>query len=63
MKVKDRKGKSLKVGQKVIWFDPEVEARDLSEVYVVDKIHNEEVVMISNDYSEAEVNPCELEIV
>lgn len=63
MKVKDRKGKALKKGQKVIWFDPEVEARDLSEVYVVDKIHNEEVVMISNKFSEAEVNPCELEIV
>lgn len=63
MKAKDRKGKSLKVGQKVIWFDPEVEARDLSEVYVVDKIHNEEIVLISNKFSEAEVNPCELEIV
>ena len=63
MKVKDRKGKSLKVGQKVIWFDPEVEARDLSEVYVVDKIYNEEIVLISNKFSEAEVNPCELEIV
>ena len=63
MKVKDRKGKALKKGQKVIWFDPEVEARDLSEVYVVDKIHNEEIVLISNDYSEAEVSPSELEIV
>lgn len=63
MKIKDRKGKSLKVGQKVIWFDPEVEARDLSEVYVVDKIYNEEIVLISNKFSEAEVNPCELEIV
>ena len=63
MKVKDRKGKALKKGQKVIWFDPEVEARDLSEVYVVDKIYNEEIVLISNDYSEAEVSPSELEIV
>ena len=63
MKVKDRKGKALKKGQKVIWFDPEVEARDLSEVYLVDKIHNEEIVLISNDYSEAEVSPSELEIV
>ena len=63
MKGKDRKGRAWKKGQKVIWFDPEVEARDLTEVYVVDKIHNEEVVMISNDYSEAEVSPSELEIV
>ena len=63
MKIKDRKGKALRKGQKVIWYDPEEDARDLTEVYVVDKIHNEEVVMISNDYSEAEVSPSELEIV
>lgn len=63
MKIKDRKGKALKKGQKVIWYDPEVEARDLSTVYVVDKVHNEDVVMISNEFSEAEVCPRELEIV
>ena len=63
MKVKDRNGKTLKKGQKVKWYDPEEEARDLSRVYVVDKIHNEDVVMISDEYSEAEVIPHELEII
>lgn len=63
MKVKDRKGKTLKKGQKVKWHDPEEEARDLSRVYVIDKIHNEDVVLISDKYSVAEVMPHELEII
>lgn len=63
MKVKDRKGKVLKKGQKVKWHDPEEEARDLSRVYVVDKIHNEDVVLISDKCSVAEVMPHELEII
>ena len=62
-KIKDRKGKILKKGQKVIWYDPEEEARDLSTVYKVDKVVSEEMVLISNEFSEAEVFPEELKIV
>lgn len=63
MKVKDRKGKVLKVGRKVKWYDPEESARDLIRIYIVDKIHNEDVVIISDEYSESEVMPNELEII
>jgi len=63
MKVKDNNGKILKKGQKVKWHDPEEKSRDLSRVYVVDKVHNEDVVLISDKFSEAEVMPHELEII
>ena len=63
VKVTDRKGKPLKKGQKVKWYDPDRSARDLKRIYTVDKVHNEDVVFISDDFSEAEVMPQELQIV
>ena len=60
--VKDRKGKVLKEGDSVIWYDPEEEARDLGRVYKVCEV-SDEVVLIADDDSEAEVFPEELEIV
>ena len=38
MRVTDRKGIEITLGAKVIWYDPEEDARDLSRVYTVDTI-------------------------
>ena len=62
MVVKDRNGKQISVGANVKWYDPEEEARDLTRVWQVDDV-SEEIVNISDEYSEAEVLPSELEVV
>ena len=55
----DRNNEEIKVGDKVIWYDPAGDARDLSRVWVIDRI-TDEVVYISDDFSEAEVFSSEL---
>ena len=55
----DRNNVEIKVGDKVIWYDPEIEARDLSRVWTIDKITDENVY-ISDDFSESEVFANEL---
>ncbi|CCZ13283.1 unknown [Prevotella sp. CAG:1092] len=49
----------IKVGDKVIWYDPAIDARDLSRVWTIDKI-TDEIVYISDDFSESEVFANEL---
>jgi hypothetical protein len=61
-KVLDRNGKEIEIGSHVIWFDPEIDSRDLDRVWTVDD-YTEDVVQISDEYSEAEVYPSEIEIV
>ena len=55
-------GDKIAVGVKVTWQDPDIENRDLSRVWQVDKI-NGEVISISDGYSEAEVTANELNVV
>ena len=55
----DKNGTEIIVGDKVIWIDPAIEARDLERVWVVDRI-TEEIVFISDNFSEAEVFANEL---
>ena len=55
----DRNNVEIKVGDKVIWYDPAVDVRDLSRVWVIDRI-TDEIVYISDDFSEAEVFANEL---
>ena len=55
----DRNNVEIKVGDKVIWYDPAIDARDLSRVWMIDKI-TYEIVYISDDFSEAEVFANEL---
>ena len=55
----DRNNVEIKVGDKVIWYDPAVDARDLSRVWVIDRI-TDEIVYISDDFSESEVFANEL---
>lgn len=60
--MKDKNGKQIKIGSKVVWYDPEVSARDLKRIWVVYDI-DDEIVYIGDDYSEAEVFAEELEVV
>ena len=55
----DRNNVEIKVGDKVIWYDPAIDARDLSRVWTIDKI-TYEIVYISDDFSESEVFANEL---
>lgn len=55
----DKNNIEIKVGDKVIWYDPAVDARDLNRVWVIDRI-TEEIVFISDNFSEAEVFANEL---
>ena len=63
--VKDRGGKQLKVGDCVLWYDPEEETRDLTRIWGIDKINGDDedsIILISDDFSEAEVFGHELEL-
>lgn len=58
--------KNIKVGDKVRWYDPEENARNLSIVWTVNEIQGDlseedTVILITNEYgSEAEVFQSEL---
>ena len=59
----DMLGDELEIGDKVLWADPDDEARDLNRVWEVYAIQSEELVKIYTDqgcHSEAEVPPTEL---
>ena len=57
--------KSLKIGDKVKWYDPEIEFRDLNVIWTISKIYgdlNDEdtIILITSEYgSEAEVYKSE----
>ena len=55
----DRNNVEINVSDKVIWYDPAIDARDLSRVWMIDKI-TDEIVYISDDFSESEVFANEL---
>ena len=58
--------KKLKVRDKVKWYDPEIEARNLNVIWTTNKIYgdwNDEdtIILITSEYgSEAEVYKSEL---
>ena len=58
--------KSIKVGDRVKWYDPEEEARDLSIVWTIEEIRGslddeDTIILITSEYgSEAEVFQSEL---
>jgi hypothetical protein len=63
---KDREGKEIFVGSWVKWYDPEEEHRDLNRIYDVYDIVGEDedlIVLIGDEFSEAEVLPNELLVV
>ena len=55
----DRNNVEINVGDKVIWYDPAIDAMGLSRVWTIDKI-TDEIVYISDDFSESEVFANEL---
>ena len=61
----DKFGEKIKVGDYVLWHDPDEEARDLSRIWTIDKIASTDedaVILISDKWgSEAEVFGFELE--
>lgn len=63
----DRKGQEIKVGSKVIWYDPEKAARDLKNIWTVWKMAGDIVYIYieqNGEYAgEAEVFPEELKVV
>lgn len=59
----DRNGMQLKKGDHVIWYDPDTEHQDLTRIYTIDEIRGEDdddIILISDDYSETEVWASEL---
>lgn len=60
IKVKDRLDNDLKLGDEVIWVDPEKEARDLNRVWTICDVQSEVLVRIQDILSDEEVNPKEL---
>ena len=58
--------KSLKVGDKVKWYDPDIEFRDLNVIWTISKIYgdlndDDTIILITNEYgSEAEVYKNEI---
>ena len=58
--------KKLKVGDKVKWYDPEIEVRNLNVIWTISRIYgdlNDEdtIILITSEYgSEAEVYKNEL---
>ena len=60
------KKKSLKVGDLVKWYDPDIEARDLNVIWTVSKIYgdlndDDTIILITSEYgSEAEVYKNEI---
>lgn len=57
--IKDRFGNVIAKGDKVVWYDPQTEYRDLSRVWVIEEI-NEEMAFISDDFGECECLPTEI---
>lgn len=61
----DRNGKQIKVGSKVVWYDPEKEARDLKRIWTVVEMNGDIILIHTSDMyeSDAEVFADELKIV
>lgn len=63
---KDKKGQNIYIGSWVKWYDPDKEARDLSRIYEVFDIkgdEDDEMILISDEFGEAEVLPSELDVI
>lgn len=56
----DIHGEELKIGDKVVWYDPDEEFRDLTRIYEIFDIQGD-IISISDEYGESEVYASELE--
>lgn len=55
----DIHGEELKIGDKVLWYDPDEKYRDLTRVYEIFDIQGD-IISISDEYGESEVYASEL---
>ena len=53
-KILDKNGTPLRVGDKVVWYDPQIECRDTSRVWRIESL-SDDMALISDGYSESEV--------
>lgn len=53
-------GQELHIGDKVLWYDPDKDFRDLTRVYTIFDIQGD-IISISDEYGESEVYANELE--
>jgi len=58
----DVNGKTINKGDRVVWYDPELRARDLSRVWDVYDMGGD-IVYIADEHGEAEVYANELEVI
>jgi hypothetical protein len=56
----DIHGDELQIGDKVVWYDPDEEFRDLTRIYEIFDIQGD-IISISDEYGESEVYASELE--
>ena len=61
--VTDKFGQPIIVGSKVVWYNPDLETRDLNRVYDVVDIIDDETIIISDEMSEVQVFENELRVV
>ena len=60
--MKDCNNVEINIGDTVIWFDPDLQFKDVTRFYDVIKI-DEDIITISDKYTELEVFPYEIEII
>jgi len=60
--MKDCNNKEIHLNDTVIWFDPDLQHKDITRFYTVNKIEGD-IITISDKYSEIEVFPNEIEII
>lgn len=60
--MKDCNNREINIGDTVIWFDPDLQFRDITRFYIVDKM-DDDLITISDKYTELEVFPNEIEII
>lgn len=61
--MRDRNGKKILVGNKVKWYDPQEEYRDVNRVWEVSHIHDNGIILLCDVFGDAEVYPQELEVI
>ena len=60
--MKDCNNKEIHLNDTVIWFDPDLQFKDITRFYNIIRI-NEGIITISDKYTELEVFPHEIEII
>lgn len=60
--MRDCNNREIHLNDTVIWFDPDLQFRDVTRFYNVDKI-DEDLITISDKYTELEVFPHEIEVI